>query len=125
MVIFEKSFTAEDLLQFTEYSGTLFRCRDIRTSNGKYNSSDLIELVVASIYSYVKPHYQCYWYGSEYLQIIANYLRLNISVIESNDDWLSTLTMINNSSADYLLQGEDNVGILEQFSNLIFLVVQF
>lgn len=123
MAFYEGKLSTEDSMQFTSYSDKLFRCNDIRTLNTKHNSSELIgQLRVAISYKMSKLWYQCYWNGIEYLDIITDYLRLNTTFIEPTGNRWSTLKMVNNSEADYLLDGQENYqGLLEQFSNLIII----
>ena len=104
----EESFSFLELLNFADWSETLINCRDVRKLNIKYNSSDLIDqLRVTSIIKSSKPWFQCFSYV-DFLQVIIQFLRLNVSFVEPNHDFDGTLGWYNQTNSTGPLKMMDN-----------------
>ena len=68
MSMFEGNFNQFDLLEITNWSETLLRCKDVRTLNSIYNGSDLNgDFVMTLTYRNAKPWYLCYWHGIQFV----------------------------------------------------------
>ena len=119
MSLFEGKFVLEDLLQIADWSETLLRCKDVRTLNSIYNSTDLNgDLVITLTYLSSKPWYLCFD-GIEFIENVVRYLRLNIKFVRSIGSYDGTLKMIANNQVDYISNGiEADETFLRQNPNL-------
>ena len=104
----KESFSFLELLNLIDWSETLLNCKDVRKLNIKYNSSDLIDqLRVTSIIKSSKPWFQCFD-NIDFLQVIIQFLRLNISFVKPNHDFDSTLGWYNQTHSSGPLKMMDN-----------------
>ena len=104
----EERFSFLDLLQLVNWADILLNCKDIRKLNLKYNSSDLIGyLRVTSLFQSSKPSFQCFD-KIDFLQVIIQFLHLNVSFVEPNHDFDGTLGWYNQTHSSGLLKMMDN-----------------
>ena len=116
MSMFEGSLN-QDLLEMTDWSETLFRCKDVRTFNSIYNESGLNGDFVMTL-TYRNANL-CYWHGIQLIQSVIRYLRLNIKFVQPNGYYNRTLEMLANNQIDYIIDGiEANEIFLGQNPNL-------
>ena len=104
----EERFSFLDLLQLVNWADALLNCKDIRKLNLKYNSSDLIGYFgVTSLFQSSKAWFQCFD-KIDFLEIIIQFLRLNVSFVEPNHDFDGTLGWYNQTHSTGPLKMMDN-----------------